>query len=282
MILIADSGSTKTDWRLIDKNKEIHQFHTVGMNPYFVGSDQIAQTVREGVYASHSEWKGALEIFFYGAGCSTDDKRAVVSAGLKTVFPDAKIEVTHDIVAAARATCGHAPGIAAILGTGSNSCYYNGKQIVESVISPGYIFGDEGSGGQIGRALLTDYLYDELPEDLTKHFEHRFPEATREAILDAVYKQPRPNRFLASFSKFVYQNISNEYCVKLVIKCFDQFFDRHICKYEKHQEVPLHVVGSVGYYYSKLLQSVAENKGVSMGKILETPIAGLTLYHLGE
>jgi glucosamine kinase len=282
MILIADSGSTKTDWRLIDDQQEIHQLNTIGLNPYFVTSEQVAQTVREGVYTSYHEWKGSLDIFFYGAGCSTEDKRTIVAEGLKTIFPDANIEVTHDIIAAARATCGHEPGIAAILGTGSNSCYYNGKTVAENVISPGYIFGDEGSGGQIGKALLTDYLYNELPEELTQRFEHRFPDATRDAILDAVYKQPRPNRFLASFSKFVYQNISNEYCTQLVINCFEQFFDRHICKYEMHKEVPMHVVGSVGYYYGKLLQKVANEKGVSLGKILETPIAGLTLYHLEE
>jgi glucosamine kinase len=283
MILIADSGSTKTDWRLIDDNKQIHQYSTQGFNPYFQDSDQISEIIKSELIPSFQFdiQKQDSQIFFYGAGCGSESKNNVVKAALLQNFPFWTVEVNNDLLCAARALCGSSPGIAAILGTGSNTCYYDGKNIVKNIDSLGYILGDEGSGAHIGKTFIQAYLNKEMPEALASRFYERF-KLNKESILDSVYKQPMPNRFLASFSKFIYQNLKEQYITDLIANCFEQFFDKHICKYEKHKEIKLSCVGSVAFYYSNILRAVASKKSVNIDKIIETPIAGLTLYHLGE
>lgn len=283
MILIADSGSTKTDWRLIDDTKKIHQFATQGLNPYFQTSSEISEILRSELLPQFTSQISNLtsQIYFYGAGCEADSKKEVIREALLLVFPSSIIEVNSDMLGAARAMCGSDPGIAAILGTGSNTCYYDGNKSVENVASLGFILGDEGSGGHIGKTFIQAYLNKEMPEELSKRFYERFKLSLSD-ILDAVYKKPMPNRFLASFSKFIYQNLKEQFVIDLVANCFEQFFDKHICKYKKHKEVKLSCVGSVAFYYSNILRAVAAKKGVNIDKIIETPIAGLTLYHLGE
>jgi glucosamine kinase len=287
MILIADSGSTKTDWRLIDNDKKIHQFSTLGFNPYFQSTEDISKELREKLLPAI---QGAItpkftdpkpEVHFYGAGCSSETKCKIVHDAIIVNFPGAQVHVEHDLLGAARAVCGREAGIAAILGTGSNSCYYDGNDIVENVDSLGFILGDEGSGAYIGKKFVQDYLNKEMPAAISQRFFERFG-LKKEDILDAIYKKPMPNRFLASFSKFIYQNLKEQYIIDLVANAFRDFFDKHICKYPKHREVQFHCVGSVGFYYSNILRAVAQEKGVAPGRIIETPIAGLTLYHLGE
>ena len=283
MILIADSGSTKTDWRLIDDNKQIHQYATQGLNPYFHTSEQISEIIEIELFPQFTSDIQHLtsDIFFYGAGCGADSKKEIVLNALSKKFAPAKIEINSDMLGAARAVCGSAPGIAAILGTGANTCYYDGNKIVENRASLGYVLGDEGSGAHIGKTFIQAYLNKEMPEDLSGRFYERF-KLRKDEILDAVYKQPMPNRFLASFSKFIYQNLKEQFVIDLVADCFSQFFDKHICKYKQYKEVKLSCVGSVAFYYSNILRAVAANKGVNIDKIIETPIAGLTLFHLGE
>jgi N-acetylglucosamine kinase-like BadF-type ATPase len=287
MILIADSGSTKTDWRLIDENKQIHQFQTQGISPYFYSTIEIAEIIRLELLSSFSETQNeqlngsSLVIHFYGTGCKVEDKKQIVRDALLTCFKNATITVESDLLGAARALCGRTPGIAAILGTGANTCYYDGEKIVENRTSTGFILGDEGSGAHIGKTFIQAYLNDELPEDLAKRFVERY-NLSKDAIIDAVYRKPMPNRFLASFSKYVYQNLKEPFCLNLVADCFNQFFDKHICKYEQHKILPFNCVGSVAFYYSNLLRAMASNKGVSVGTIVESPISALTLYHLGE
>ncbi len=283
MILIADSGSTKTDWRWIDDSKKIHQFATQGLNPYFQTSSEIADILRSELVPQLplSTLNFELSTFFYGAGCEADSKKAIIREALLLVFPLSVIEVNSDMLGAARAMCGSDPGIAAILGTGSNTCYYDGNKSVENVASLGFILGDEGSGAHIGKTFIQAYLNKEMPEELSKRFYERF-QLSLSDILDAVYKKPMPNRFLASFSKFIYQNLKEQFVIDLVANCFEQFFDKHICKYAKHKEVKLSCAGSVAFYYSNILRAVAAKNGVNIDKIIETPIAGLTLYHLGE
>lgn len=285
MILIADSGSTKTDWRLVDEKKNIHQFHTLGFNPYFQSTSDISKELSENLIPSINKVENfssnILEVHFYGAGCSSPAKCDTVKAAIEENLKGAKINVHHDLLAAARAVCGHKPGIAAILGTGSNSCYYDGRKVVENVFSLGYLLGDEGSGAHIGKTFLRAYLYDELPKNIKENFTQRHT-LTKEEILENIYKKPMPSRYLASFSKFVFQNIKEQYFIDMVAGCFREFFDKHICKYSKHKEVPMSCIGSVGFYYSNILKNVAAEKGVIMDKIIETPIAGLTLFHLGE
>jgi glucosamine kinase len=280
MILIADSGSTKTDWRLIDEEQKIHQFSGEGINPYFQDKDQITK-VLEAVKFPANVYNSPLSVFFYGAGCKTGDKKVIVEKALMTHFSAARIVVESDMLGAARSVCGHNPGIAAILGTGMNSCYYDGENIVLNRTSSGFILGDEGSGAHLGKLLIQAFLNDELPEELTKRFTERF-KLSKDDIIDTVYRKPLPNRFLASFSKFIYQNLKEQFMIDLVKGAFEQFFEKHILKYPQYKEVKLSCSGSVAFYYSNILRSVAEDKGVNIDRIVETPIAGLTLYHLGE
>ena len=286
MKLIADSGSTKTDWRLIDDEGQIHQAKTEGLNPFFKTTMDCSETLEE-VLLPQFKFpsllkKVDLEIHFYGAGCSSAAKCLVVERAFKQVFNKATVEIEHDLLGAARALCGHSPGIAAILGTGSNSCYYDGKEVVQNVTALGYILGDEGSGAYIGKKLIKDYLDKELPESVVERFEKRF-DFTKDEILDKVYQDSLPNRFLASFSKWVYQiRDKEEYAQELISWSIGAFLDKHICKYKNHKEVELNVVGSVGYFHSRTLKVLAEERGIKVGKVLETPIAGLVLYHTGQ
>lgn len=285
MILIADSGSTKTDWRLIDEEKNIHQFQTQGLNPYFQTSEQIAEIIQHELVSKFSNAinfpDSKLSIYFYGAGCKAEDKKTLVKDSLLKLFSSSEVFVESDMLGTARALCGRSPGIAAILGTGSNTCYYDGNKIAENRTSTGFILGDEGSGAHIGKIFIQAFLNDELPEELTIRFQERF-KLSKDDIIDAVYRKPLPNRFLASFSKFVYQNQKEEYILQLLITCFEQFFDKHVCKYSQHKQLQLNCVGSVAFYYSNILRGVADKKGVLIGTIVESPISALTLYHLGE
>lgn len=280
MILLADSGSTKTDWRLIDEENKIHQYATQGISPYFQSEEQISEIIKTELLPklNFKNLKVELSIFYYGTGCSAEDKKQVVSNALSTCFNNSKIEIQSDMLGAARALCGRSAGISAILGTGSNTCYYDGEKITENKFSSGYILGDEGSGAHIGKTFIQAYLNDELPPILTAKFQERF-KLSKNDIIDAVYRKPMPNRFLASFCKFIFQHKDDQYLINLLIDCFEQFFDKHICKYQKHKEVKLSCVGSIAFYFSDILRAVAANKGVSIDTIIETPIAALTLYH---
>jgi len=280
MILIADSGSTKTDWRLIDDEQKIRQFSTQGINPYFQTGEEIASIIgTELLPGLASTGRNELQLFFYGAGCRAADKKQLVKEALSAQFRDAAVTVETDMLGAARSVCGHQPGIAAILGTGMNTCVYDGKQITENRTSLGYILGDEGSGAHLGKTFITAFLNDELPAAISERFKDRF-KLSKDVIIDSVYKKPLPNRFLAGFSRFIYQNLKEQYMIDLVSGCFSEFFDKHICKYPQHRELKLSCAGSVAFYYSNILRAVAENKGVNIDTVVETPIAGLTLYHL--
>jgi N-acetylglucosamine kinase-like BadF-type ATPase len=281
MILIADSGSTKTDWRLIDDESKIHQFSTQGINPYFQTGEEIALLIGNellpGIRPRMQD--ASLQLFFYGAGCRAADKKQLVAAALSTQFPEAEIIIETDMLGAARSVCGHQAGIAAILGTGMNTCVYDGTNITANRTSLGYILGDEGSGAHLGKIFITAFLNDELPAAMAARFSERF-KLSKDEIIDSIYKKPMPNRFLASFSRFIYQNLKEQCMIDLVSGCFSEFFDRHVCKYPQHRELKLSCAGSVAFYYSNILRAVAENKGVNIDTIVETPIAGLTLYHL--
>jgi glucosamine kinase len=283
MLLIADSGSTKTAWRLVDESGKIFQLQTQGFNPYLQTSEDISKIIDAELLSQFPEELNFSEIIihFYGAGCSSEIKNEIVRKGISAVMPSATIHVQHDLLAAARAACGYKPGIAAILGTGSNSCWYNGTEIVENVDSLGFILGDEGSGAHIGKTFIQAFLNKELPAEVHDNFVKRFA-LKKEDILDAVYKEPFPNRYLAAYSKYVFQNIREPFLTLMVADCFRQFFDKHICKYSVHKELKLNVVGSVGFYFSNILRKVAEEKGVEIEKIIEAPIAALTLYHTND
>lgn len=281
MILIADSGSTKTAWRFVDDNGKVHSFHTLGFNPFFWTSAEIIQEVNK---KCPKKLKSQIlnpksKIFFYGAGCSSKQRIKIVKTALKKVFPKSKIEVEHDLLASARAVCGHEKGIAAILGTGSNSCCYDGEKTIRQRGGWGYIISDEGSGAHIGKKLMQDFINENLPAELYEKL-YKKHKLTREKVVQSVYNKSYPNRFLASFAAFVHENIKESYCSSLVKKCFNEFVENHICRYDNYKELPMGCVGSVGFYFQDILREVATENNVMLGKIIESPIDELVNYHL--
>lgn len=276
MILIADSGSSKTDWRVIHKNRSISQYRGVGFNPSYQTADEMTSLMRQDFLVELVP--EIEEIYYYGAGCSSEARNEKVALALRAVFPTASIHIDHDLAAAAKSTCGHQPGIACILGTGSNSCDYDGVSIVDRRPAPGFIFGDEGGGGYVGRLLLKDFIHDEMPEEIKgKLIEiHQLSYAV---ILENVYQKPFPNRYMASFCKFITEHTSNPYCYMLYYNSFLEFFERHIMKYRDYSEKPVNFVGSIAYYNSDILRKAAMDKSLNVNLIIENPIAGLTLYH---
>lgn len=280
MILVADSGSTSTDWRLANSNGKIHQFKSQGLNPHFADSAEVEAALRDN-FPAEEDASEVTEAFFYGSGVSGDAMREVLGKGISAVCKNAKLTIENDLLGAARAACGTEPGIAAILGTGSNCCVFDGTEMVKNSPSLGFVLGDEGSGGHIGKSLLQAYFYGRMPDDLKQNFERRFP-IHRTDVLEAVYRQPNPNRYIASYSKFVYQNLKHPFAMQLVIDCFSDFFDTHVLCFDESSKLKLGVTGSVGFYYGNILSRVARSKGVGMGRVVESPIAALLMYHLDD
>lgn len=276
-ILIADSGSTKTDWRLLNSSREIEQAKTAGFNPFYQSEEDIRTELVNELLPQLSVSPDA--VFFYGAGCSDERNRALVGHALRDVFPDASVEVEHDLLAVARALCGNEPGIACILGTGSNSCLYDGRSIVMNVPSLGFMLGDEGSGGFLGKLLVTDYLNGDLPKPLAKRFMSRYNNLSKEEILENVYKKPFPNRYMASFSKFLFDHAREPYAFELVFSAFKLFLRKNVCKYPDYREYPTHFTGSVAFYFNSILRAACEEYGIVLQKVTESPIAGLLLFH---
>ena len=277
MILIADGGSTKTDWRLIKDATEYKKIQTSGFNPYLVGSDEIEAILWKELQP-YIDNNAVSAVYYYGAGCSTPVKNQIVETAFEQVFTKAKLYISHDLLAASHALCGDEEGIAAILGTGSNSCYYDGKDIRDGIFSLGYFFGDEGSGAYLGKQLITAYLHQELPEEIDKKLREAYP-MSRENILDAVYTRPAPSRFLASFSNFINDNRDHPYIYNLICEAFRLFYKYQICCYQRHKEVPVHFVGSVAFYYHDILTLIGSEFGVKTGKFIKAPIDGLVEYH---
>lgn len=275
-MLIAESGSTKTDWRAVDTNGKIEQFNTLGFNPFHQNSESISLEIKTNLLPALN--RAVSEVHFYGAGCSSEVMRAVVLKALTECFPAAEISVNHDLLAAARGLCGHEEGIACIIGTGSNSCIFDGVNITANIPALGYILGDEGSGAYMGKRFLADYIIGMLPEKLATDFTEKFG-LDKDKIFEAVYQKPLPNRFLASFGRFLFQRLDEPYVLNLVRQSFIDFFDRYICRYPGYQSMPVHFTGSIAFYFSKILNDVATEKQVRIGRIVETPAAALVLYH---
>jgi glucosamine kinase len=281
MILLAESGSTKTDWRMIADSGAISQAKTIGFNPYYQDSEAIFQEIQTNLLP-HIQ-ATVTEIHYYGTGVTNAEKGDVIKVALQKTFPQATdIQAYSDMVAAARALCGHQEGIACILGTGSNSCFYDGQTIAHQVPPLGFWLGDEGSGGHLGKLLLLSYLHKELPDDLREKFEKRYGAKDRLEILDNAYHQPFPNRYFAGFSKFLFDNRRHPFVYRLVYEAFLSFFEKYILKYPQIATQRVHFTGSIAFYYSDILRQAGNDKGIAIGNILESPIAGLTLYHKSE
>lgn len=275
MILIADSGSTKTDWCLVEHGQLVQQISTKGINPFFQTQNEISQEIEEALLPNLGDTK-VDSVFFYGAGCAFPEKIETVRQAISK-HVKAPIEVGSDLIAAARAVCGDKPGIACILGTGSNSCFYDGEKIVDNVSPLGFILGDEGSGAVLGRLLVGDCLKNQLSPELKEKFFNQF-ELTPAKILEKVYKEPFPNRFLARLSPFLIQNIDQPEVRRIVHNGFSSFFTRNVMQYD-YKNYPVCFVGSVAYYYKEILAEVAAELQMQLGTVIKSPMAGLIAYH---
>lgn len=272
MILIADSGSTKTDWCL-DNGTTIH---TQGINPFHQSADIIQHILTNELLPQLPEEVRIHEIHFYGAGC-TPEKSAILQAILHTLFPQATVTVNSDLLGAARALCGHQKGIACILGTGSNSCYYNGEQIIQNISPLGYILGDEGSGAVLGKRLVGDCLKNQLPPEICKAFLEAFA-LTPATIIEKVYRQPQANRFLASLTPFLSTHREVPQIHNLLVSSFMDFFQRNVIQYP-HQNTPVHFVGSIAWYFKEEVKEAAKAFGLQIGNFIQSPIKELRKYH---
>lgn len=279
MILIADCGSTKIDWCLLKDNKLVKQVFTGGINAVLLTREEIIQRLEAELVPELAAFLPDIRrIHFYGAGCFPGEISENMATALKSVLTAAtEVEVNTDLLGAARALCGHEPGIACIMGTGSNSCYYDGREIVDNVSPLGYILGDEGSGAVLGKVLVGDILKKQLPEDLCAAFLEQYG-LDRMTIIRRVYKEPQPNRFLASLSPFLCKNIGRPEIHALVKEQFRRFFIRNVAAYGC-PELPVSFVGSIAAYYTPVLAEAAAETGFILGKIIQSPMEGLISFH---
>jgi len=278
MILIADSGSTKTDWVLWNKESDQSTNHqSKGLNPFFVDADEIAETIKSTF--TDSELHQIKQVYFYGAGCSSEESKATVETGFKKVCPVAKTEVNHDLLAAARAVCGHQAGIACILGTGSNSCVYDGKNIIEEGVSFGFIMGDEGSGSHLGKLLLKSIYTKKAPNHIIQAFEQSYAQINLSKLLAHLYHHPSPNKFLASFSPFIRAHYKDEFIKSLIINSFDEFLDYFVFDFVKKYHYPVHFQGSIAWNYKEELSNRLKKHEIKYEKIIHHPLQSLFEYH---
>ena len=279
MKLVVDSGSTKTDWGFFSTVYDLKAVKTQGINPCHQSEEEIRTIIRSELLPNtqNIDLPSVNEVCYYGAGCATESICAQMAGLLKEFFPNASIAVDSDMLGAARALCGHAEGVACVLGTGSNSCLYNGKQIVDQVPSLGYILGDEGSSAALGRRLIGDCLKRQLPEAVSREFLERYS-LTKESIIESVYRKPLPNRFIAGFAPFVYDKRAVPEVHKMIIQCFSEFFTRNVINYHKPW-LPVHFVGSLANSFADELKETADSLGMTIGKIEASPMSGLVDYH---
>lgn len=276
-LIIADSGATKTEWILVENSKIISTSTTIGFNPYYYTTEELTKSINDNVLPQIKSTE--LEaIYFYGSGISTENKKQVTKSALELSFPKIRIEIEHDLLAAARGMLKDKAGIACILGTGSNSCVYDGKDISHNIPSLGYFFADEGSGTHIGKLFIEDYLRDKLPKEIKDSVETEH-NLSIEYILDKIYNQCNPNKFLSSFSYFVSENIDNSHLAELVKKSFRLFFETYIINYPNYEKLPLKFMGSVALIHEILLKEVAYEFKLTISSVIKSPIEGLIEYH---
>jgi N-acetylglucosamine kinase-like BadF-type ATPase len=275
-ILIADSGATKAEWCLLTGGKK-KTIITQGISPYFLNTAQITDLLEK-------ELKPRLKnievdrIYYYGTGCANPVNARSVKTALRTVFKSAAADVTHDLMAAARALCGKKKGIACILGTGSNSCYYNGKKIVKNSPGLGYVLGDEGSGAYLGKKVIQYYLYGTFDEELRGRFDLTYTTNAAE-ILENVYKKPLPNRYLASYARFLAENRGHYMIENIIEDGLNDFFFNHLCKYRETWTLPVSFAGSVAFGFKDVLQQLCNSYEFELGKVMKNPMEGLIDYH---
>jgi len=278
MKLIADSGSTKTSWVLVKDGEVKKTIRTIGLNPYFHTEESLIKVLADEILPTF-DIQQLASIHFYGAGCSSETPVSIIQEAFKKVFQDVPIEVKHDLLAAARALCGKKPGLASILGTGANTCYYDGKNILKRVRALGFILGDEGSGSYMGKRFIKDYLHDEVPEEVRLMFAQDF-QLTDADIHNSVYKNPMPNRFLASFAAYIIQHKDIPYFRDLILSGFDDFLQQHILRFAESRTSPINVIGAIGYLNRELLEEAAAKYQIQVGLVIQDPMENLVKFHL--
>ena len=275
--LIADSGSTKADWCLLGNNENGH-FTTQGISPYFLNAQEIKEILEKELLPQLPDDVLVEEVHYYGTGCLQKKSVQIVESALQAIWPVAEVEVKHDLMGAARALCGHKPGVASILGTGSNSGFYDGNAIVKNNPGLGYVLGDEGSGAYLGKKLLQYYLYNSFDEDLKSRFDAQY-NTNNDEILENVYRRPMPNRYLAGFARFLGENRGHFIIENILEDSLNEFFFNHVYKYSESWTHPLHFTGSIAWHFKDILQELCELYELQLGRILRSPMDGLVEYH---
>ena len=274
--LIADSGSSKAEWCLVN-GKSKKTFLTQGLSPYFLSAEQIEYIIEQELMPKLKNVQPD-EVYFYGTGCSNPDNVKLVRKAIQRIFNDATVMVDHDLMGAARALCGNEKGIACILGTGSNSCYYNGKKIMKNSPGLGYVLGDEGSGAYLGRKVIQYFLYNTFDPDLADRFRAKF-NTNSDEILSAVYKKPLPNRYLASYAIFLAENRGHYMIENILEDGFNDFFFNHVLKYREAWTTAINFTGSVAYGFKDVLKDMCSGYELQLGRVLKKPIDGLVKFH---
>lgn len=281
MILIAESGSTKCDAVFLDdKGKEISRFRMMGFNPYFHSSSFISEKallVEEIKKYRHE----TSHVFFYGAGCSSPRLNKIISDGLAPVFPVAEVLVDHDLKACAYSTYDGDPSISCILGTGSNSVYFDGVNIFEEVPALAFILGDEGSASFIGKKLISSFLYKKMPLDLAEDFFETYG-LNKDIVIDKVYAQEFANVFLGSLSPFAHKHIKNPFIYNIVADGFRQFIETHVLCFPQAKNVEVNFVGSIAYHFQDILEDLLNSMDLKLGRVIRRPLDGLINYHLTQ
>ncbi|NLR61262.1 N-acetylglucosamine kinase [Chitinophaga polysaccharea] len=275
--LIADSGSTKTEWGVLGAGEPII-LKTQGVSPYFQSAEQIRAILVTELLPQLPANSQVTAIYFYGTGLSQPKNLQLVTDAIKAIWPQAEAEVQHDLMGAARSLCGREEGVVSILGTGSNSCYYDGKEIVKNNPGLGYILGDEGSGAYLGKKVLQYYLYNSFDEDLHARFEYKY-KTNKDEILENVYRKPLANRYLAGFTTFLSENRQHFMIENILEDGLNDFFFNHIYKYRESWTTSLHFTGGVAWTFRDILTELCELYELPMGKVLRTPMDGLLVYH---
>lgn len=278
MLLIADSGSTKTDWQLITADGQARAIQTDGFNPYYQTTQQIVATLQTQLIPYLAD-AAVTKVFYYGTGCTGPAVNHIIADALRAVLPALQtVDVNSDMVGAARAALGHEPGIVCILGTGANACCYDGTQITRGIQSLGFWLGDEGSGGYLGKTLVRDFFQERLPDKLREAFQNQYA-LDRPTLLENAYQKPYPNRYFAAFTPFLVAHLHEPYITKLVIDAFVLFLTTYVKRFPESETWPVHFVGSIGYYFADQLREAVEQTGLTMGRIIKAPAVALVDFH---
>ncbi len=279
MILIADAGSTKTAWVMVNNERMIvGKFESGGLNPTVFDEVTLSKNIaRNNEIFNHASY--IKEIYLYGSGVDSEEAHDKLKKVLTGLFENAEIQIYSDMLAAARATAGKDPGIVSILGTGSNSCYYDGNEMVKSLGYFGYLLMDDASGNWFGRQLLRDYYYKKMPKQLKTQFKQEF-NINHKSVLKSLYEKAQPNTYLASFAPFLSRHSKSKYIKDLISKGFEEFVTQQLSAYKEYREVPLHFNGSVAYVFQKELLEVLEKHNLKAGKIIKDPLENLIDYHV--